>query len=665
MSFCRANLRRAIWVTGLVTALLITGVASAWARSPITIVRFHGYQLAVPSAWPVFDLARTPSTCVRFNRHAVYLGAPGVDQRCPAHAAGRAAAILVAPLSATASGASGGASGTAVRDKAGSAVSFTVPAAGVRVTATWAADRGVVAAILRRRLTGRPSPSRTPSRSGARAQGRASARLDSAFGPAKRAPRAIPAGAAYRGLGFDACSAPSTKTMSDWASSPFHGIGVYIGGANAACSQANLTPAWVRTEVTAGWHLIPTYVGLQGAGSCSGTCATIDPSRAGTQGAAAATDAVNQAQALGIPAGNPVYDDMEQYTQRAANTAEVLAFLAGWTTRLHAAGYLSGVYSSASSGISDLVKAWGTGYTEPDDIWVAHWNGQQTTSDTYVPSADWAGHERLHQYAGGHDATFGGATLNIDSNYLDGDTAGTTGLMADGTFVRVTGQPSIYRIAGGAPLYVSSWIPFGGQQPVTTISAQQFAALRAYPISGTFLTTTSGNVYRVAGGAPIPVSDWTLFGGPQPSVTIDQWDIDHIASPLSHLTAAPADGTVVEGLPSGAFWSFRGGARTAAGSTPGAVAVDDKGLAAFPLAPQTGGVGSESPQTRRLMPACVVPRRMSLQKARSALTHAHCRLGKVRQPSHPRRHHLLGVFGQSVAPHSRHLPQFKVNIRLI
>ncbi len=666
MSFCRANFRRAIWASALVTTLLITGVASASARSQSITVRFHGYQLAVPSAWPVFDLGRTPSTCVRFDRHAVYLGTPGIDQRCPAHAAGRVGAILVAPLSAIAS-ASAGARGTILRGQGDSAVSFAVPVAGVRVTATWAGDRGVIAAILRRRLPGRPNPSGARSRSGPRALGRATASRGTASSPAAPAPRARPAVAAYRGLGFDACSAPSTRTMSNWSSSPFHGIGIYIGGVNAACSQANLTAAWVRAEVSSGWHLIPTYVGLQGAGSCSGTCATIDPSQAGAQGAAAATDAVNQAQALGIGAGNPIYDDMEQYSQRAANTAEVLAFLSGWTTRLHAAGYLSGVYSSASSGISDLARAWGTRYTEPDDIWIAHWNGQQTTNDSYVPSADWPGHERLHQYAGGHDATFGGATLNIDSDYLDGATADTAGLIADGTFVQVPGQPSTYRIAGGAPLYVSSWTPFGGPQPVTTISAQQFAALRAYPISGTFLTTTSGNVYRVAGGAPIGVSDWTLFGGPQPSVTIDQWDIDHIASPLSHLSSAPVDGTVVEGLPSGAYWAFNGGARSAVGPTPAAVAVDDKGLAAFPLAPQTGGVGAASPQARKLMPPCVVPRlkQMSLHKARGALAHAHCRLGKVSQPRHPRRHRLLRVFGQSVAPHSRRPGQFKVNIRLI
>ncbi|MBV9941453.1 MAG: DUF1906 domain-containing protein [Solirubrobacterales bacterium] len=84
------------------------------------------------------------------------------------------------------------------------------------------------------------------------------------------------------------------------------------------------------------------------------------------------------------------------------NTPAVLAFLAAWTSRLHAQGYKAGVYSNADSGISDLVAARGTGLTEPDDIWIAEWNGAQSTSSPYVASRDWGGHQRLHQSEGGH-----------------------------------------------------------------------------------------------------------------------------------------------------------------------------------------------------------------------------------------------------------------------
>jgi len=659
MSFRTATTRRAVAIAVLATALLVVGAASAWARPASTTVRFHGYRLTVPSSWPVFDLSRAPSTCVRFDRHALYLGVPGSDQRCPAHAVGRGSAILVTPLSAGA--AVSGARGAILRGvrSEGSAASYVVPSAGVQVTATWNGDRRLMARILRRRLARK---STAASRSG-----RSRLSVEPALRTAAAGPRAFPAQTTYAGRGFDACSTPSSSAMSAWSSSPYRGIGVYIGGINAACSQPNLTAGWVTRQVGAGWHLIPTYVGLQGVGSCSGTCATITPSQASSQGTAAANDAVSQAQALGIPGGNPIYDDMEQYTQSSANTRAVLAFLSGWTTRLHAAGYLSGVYSSASSAITDLVNAYGTSYTEPDDIWVADWNGEKTTSDPYVPRSDWAGQRRLHQYSGAHNETYGSVTINIDGDYLNGATADTASPIPDGTFVEVSGQSAAYRIAGGAPLYVSSFSQFGGPQPVSRISPRQFAALRPYPIDGTLLTTTSGNVYRIVGGAPFAVTNSALFGSQPPSVMVDQWDLSNLTDPRSHLRSAPLDGTVVEGLPSDSYWAFSGGYRSSVAPTAAAVTVDDNGLAPFAQGASTGGVGSGRTTTHAAVVKCVVPqlKHMSLPQARSALTRARCRLGTVHRPPHWGRHHVLRVFGQSVAPHSRRDSQYPVSIRLL
>ena len=86
------------------------------------------------------------------------------------------------------------------------------------------------------------------------------------------------------------------------------------------------------------------------------------------QGAAAASIAVAQAKRLGILPGNPIYYDMEGYVTGGSNTPAVMAFLAGWTFRLHNDGYISGVYSSASSGIKDLVTRYHSKYPEPNDI---------------------------------------------------------------------------------------------------------------------------------------------------------------------------------------------------------------------------------------------------------------------------------------------------------
>src|SRR5581483_8410872 len=41
--------------------------------------------------------------------------------------------------------------------------------------------------------------------------------------------------------------------------------------------------------------------------------------------------------------------------------------------------------------------------------------------------SDWSNHQRLHQYSGDHTESYGGVRLDIDGDYLDGATAGTTG----------------------------------------------------------------------------------------------------------------------------------------------------------------------------------------------------------------------------------------------
>ncbi|HVV91324.1 MAG TPA: hypothetical protein VHB53_12585, partial [Solirubrobacterales bacterium] len=57
-------------------------------------------------------------------------------------------------------------------------------------------------------------------------------------------------GSVFTGLGFDTCSAPSTKAMAAWAESPFRAVGIYIGGENSACSQPNLSSSWVSAQTT-------------------------------------------------------------------------------------------------------------------------------------------------------------------------------------------------------------------------------------------------------------------------------------------------------------------------------------------------------------------------------------------------------------------------------
>ncbi|HEV7770453.1 MAG TPA: DUF1906 domain-containing protein [Solirubrobacterales bacterium] len=228
----------------------------------------------------------------------------------------------------------------------------------------------------------------------------------------------------FTGLGFDACTAPSARAMSAWEDSPYRAIGVYIGGLNRGCSQPNLTAAWVRERVASGWHLIPTYVGLQAPTSSCSSCATLSTGSATVQGTAEAEDAVEQARAIGIGPGSPIYFDMESYSRSSSASNATLTFLAAWTTALHAAGYESGVYSSSASGIADLAAKVGTSYAAPDNLWIANWNGLKNTDDPYVPDNAWSNHQRIHQYRGGHDESYGGVTINIDNNYVEGATVG-------------------------------------------------------------------------------------------------------------------------------------------------------------------------------------------------------------------------------------------------
>ncbi|SDP48783.1 hypothetical protein SAMN04515671_4456 [Nakamurella panacisegetis] len=118
----------------------------------------------------------------------------------------------------------------------------------------------------------------------------------------------------------------------------------------------------------------------------------------------------------------------------------------------------------------------------------------------------------------------------------------------NGDFVRTAGVGGVYRIAGGAPIYVSTFAGFRGSTAVRTITADQWKALRSVPASGTFLqATVSGEVYEVVGGAPIFVSSWAAFGARQPTVQVDRNAISQAgrAGVWSHLSFYPADGTFV------------------------------------------------------------------------------------------------------------------------
>src|SRR5579875_1718447 len=211
-----------------------TDTARAAAAHGTKLVTYGAWHARVPRSWPVYRLSLDPHACVRFDRHAVYLGRPSGSERCPAHAAGRTEAILVSP--APRAGADTLAAGTLA--PAGGPVAQVRRAGGrVLVTATWSHDPAVVRSALGvRSLTAAARAYRRAETMSLHRLARAGT-ADGARANATTTPSApATTGEVYNGLGFDACSAPSTTAMSAWLSSPFRAVGIYIGGPEMACA---------------------------------------------------------------------------------------------------------------------------------------------------------------------------------------------------------------------------------------------------------------------------------------------------------------------------------------------------------------------------------------------------------------------------------------------
>jgi len=265
----------------------------------------------------------------------------------------------------------------------------------------------------------------------------------------------------FTGYGFDQCLAPSQAAMDAWLrSSPFWAVGIYISGDSRYCrSQPNLTPTWITTQLANGWRLLPITLGPQAS------CTTrerylqqvrINPAptnrygKARAQGRAEARKAVARATQLTIAPGSTLWYDLEAFSTAPTDCREsALSFLSAWTKKLHKLGFVSGVYSSAASGVKMLDDAQtlrpGT-YAMPDQIWIADWNNKADVYSTYVRDSSWMPHKRVHQYRGGHNETHGGVTINIDSNFLDvgdGSVARTAKVFCGGVQVDHPSYPTL------------------------------------------------------------------------------------------------------------------------------------------------------------------------------------------------------------------------------
>jgi peptidoglycan hydrolase-like protein with peptidoglycan-binding domain len=250
--------------------------------------------------------------------------------------------------------------------------------------------------------------------------------------PPRRLPGRVPSpgpsasAPGWSGLAFDACRAPSQRTMDRWLHrSPFLGVGIYLGGVHRACEQRHLTPLWVARQARAGWRLLPIWVGPQA--SCTGYRWRIDgrPGRDGAYRAAArdgrreARSAVATARGLGIGPGETLWYDIEPFrTHRRHCRMSSLTFLDAWTRELHRRGYQAGVYSHVKAGVALLHRA-PRRFARPDAVWYA-WVTRDAGAlpARFVPDPSWMRTSRVHQFALDRRVRFGGVSMAIDWNHV-------------------------------------------------------------------------------------------------------------------------------------------------------------------------------------------------------------------------------------------------------
>lgn len=355
----------------------------------------------------------------------------------------------------------------------------------------------------------------------------------------------------YVGKGFDTCTAPSQSNMNAWRnSSPYRAVGIYISGSSRSCSQPNLTATWVSNQVANGWRLIPIELDYQAPCGTRTPKMSSDPTTARSQGASRAGSAVNAAAALGIPAGSVIYNDIEQYPTNASCRAAVLSYLSGWTDRLHALGYLSGMYSSGSSGVTDVCNAYNdTQYTRLDHLWIAWWNGvADTDGGQYCDDAYYANHQRLHQYSGDVYETWGGVRMLIDRNYLDvapttsEPPPGFTAIVDNTTTGRFTASASWgtssystqrygadYRFADPVAASDVAWYKVAIPETATYEISVWYPANAGYNDSTPFIVATSSGSQtvrvnqRVNGGQWVSLGVFSLSAGDADTVGVSRW----------------------------------------------------------------------------------------------------------------------------------------------
>ncbi len=229
--------------------------------------------------------------------------------------------------------------------------------------------------------------------------------------------------------GFDRCNIPSISDMQTWwYESPYYTINLYIGGILSHCANEELNPLWVQEVSKQGWTFIPTWVGPQAPCTNFREKISYDPQISYKQGQTEADAAIIASTQIGLLGGSIIYYDVESYAAAINNQScrnAMNSFLSGWTEHLHSLGYRAGAYGASCN---SFIAEWATISPTLDDVWIANWqlpaqyDPNATVWNARCLSNDlWANHQRIKQYAGDHIETWGGVSMPIDSDVIDGE----------------------------------------------------------------------------------------------------------------------------------------------------------------------------------------------------------------------------------------------------
>lgn len=148
---------------------------------------------------------------------------------------------------------------------------------------------------------------------------------------------------------------------------------------------------------------------------------------------------------------------------------------------------------------------------------------------------------------------------------------------------------AVYRFAGGAPFWVSTWSAFGGAQPYIDIDSADINhaggdfpwhavkdravdAVETYDQDGRFVSNfdgtlfvtaaQTGRVYKMISGAPVYVTTWSAYPGPKSIVVLDQIVFDQAGGVgrTRFMGKAVADNWAIRGAQTGQVYLMAGGA---------------------------------------------------------------------------------------------------------